>query len=231
MPVKKDLITPASIVNQFVNNVNAIILNGSKDKTNPPRFSGTGYYNNAYTNPNVAAAFSNPPAIPVDDLDFNSTAIGSTAGVGAVKSTITGADIYSTLSEIVRKLTRVRNFNSTWYHKTQGSYTLMSYITGKATFKETLPPVPGVNNVDNTATSGWTRSVNGKSTQAVTVNNPGVVKGSAIVATTINTFFDNLNKSWAAVTENDIQYVFYSCHNNCHSNCHSSCHSSGRSRR
>lgn len=232
MPNQKDIVTPSSIVNQFVNNVNAVILNGASDQNSPPLFNGSVVYNNDYTNPNYSAAFINPPAIPVADLDFKSNAVGSTASIGSVGTVVTGVSIYNTLVDLVRKLTRVRNFSSAWYHQTGSSYALITTSSGRAMFKESLPAVQGTGGIAaNTPTSGWARSINGTTTQAISVANPGIAKGSSILASSINSFFTNLNNSWAAAAVNTISYTFYSCHANCHNNCHSSCHSSGRSRR
>ena len=224
-------ITPNSIVDQFINNVNTIILSQSRDQNSPPIFVGTTYYNNAFTNPNSSVAFSNPLAIPTADLDVQSNAMGP-VGVGSKNTRVVGSTIYDVLCNVTRRLTRVRNFSSAWYHKTQDSYALINAVSGKAVFKESLPGIPGTSGIAaNSATSGWERSVNGNATQAISIPNPGIEKGKRVAASNVNAFFTNLNNSWASASANTINYKFYSCHNNCHNNCHSSCHGSGRSRR
>jgi hypothetical protein len=232
MATKKQDVTPASILETFSNNLNTVILYQAKDQSSPPTFTGSANYNNSYNNINTSTGFINPPAIPINDLDFKSNSVPPTISVGSKKSDVSGSVIYNTLCDVVKKLTRVRNFTSTWYHKTQGSYAMINTVSGKAVFKETLPAVQGTGGIaDNTASSGWTRSIDGTTLQNIAIVNPGVERGKDVLASTINQFFTNLNTSWSAAAVNTIAYTFYSCHNNCHNNCHSSCHGSGRSRR
>lgn len=233
MPNKNEHITPSSIVNQFVSNVNNIILANAVTQSNVPRFSGTVYYNYDITVTTTSVAFSNPQAIPPNDLDFSTNAGISNVQIGTKGNHILGSTMYNVLKEIVKRLTRVRNFSSSWYHRTQTSYTLVNSVSGKAMFKETLPSITGTSGIrDNSATSGWNRSINGSAIQNIEfTNNPGISKNGLITANVINQFFTNLNNYWAAAAGNRITYTLYSCHNNCHNNCHDSCHSSGRSRR
>lgn len=232
MITPKEDTTPKSVIDIFIDNINTIALNGARDQADPPLFSGTTNYNNSYGNPSVSPAFINPPAIPSADLDIKSAAVSGDVKVGSPKTSMVASVVYGTLVDITKRLTRVRKFTSTWYHKTQASYVLVNSISGKAMFKEVLPEIQGTAGVvPNTATGGWERSVNGSAVQNISVPNPGIEKGKFTLASTINQFFTNLNSSWEAAADNNISYTFYSCHNNCHSNCHSSCHGSGRSRR
>jgi hypothetical protein len=239
MPTQRNAVTPSSIMDQFIDNVNNIILVGLRHQSNVPSFSGSVEYNSPYTTPSTdpptpstyATAYSNPTAIPSNDLDSLGSAAVSSAAIGATGNAITGSTVYDTLCAITKKLTRVRNFTSAWYHKTGTTNALVTSVTGRAIFREVLPALPASNIADNAATSGWTRSVNGDATQNIAVTNPGISKGTAVTADNINTFFTNLNTSWTAAAGNSVDYTFYSCHANCHTSCHTSCHSSGRARR
>lgn len=232
MATRNTKITPGAVLNTFISNVNNIILSGAYEQINPPKFSGRTVYNNAETNINTSTAYNNPVAIPTSDLDNKSNSGINGLSIGRAGEPISGATIYNTLYNIVRKLTRVRAFTSSWYHKTQDSYTFIDSSSGKAVFRELLPSIVGKSNAkNNTASGGWERSVNGYTTQVFNISNPGIAKNSIISAENIDTFFNNMITAWNNLTLNKINYTFYSCHNNCHSNCHESCHSAGRSRR
>ena len=230
MANKNEKVVNNSFTKQFIDNINSIVLNKAVDVNTIPNFSGSARYNGSYYSAGTAVAFNNPPAIPSNDLDSIASAINEESklsNIGGTGSKVKGELIYTTLCDIVKRLTRVRNFTSKWYHKTQGSYALVASSSGKAVFKETLPPIQGTANIaNNSITSGWERSINGTTIQNVAIPNSGISDHKSILAEGLNNFFTTLNETWIAASNSPINYTFYSCHNNCHSNCHSSCHSS-----
>ena len=227
MPTAGQLITTDSILDVFLQNINAVVLAGSHHNASVPTFTGTTLYNTSYTSTATYTAYSNPEAVPAGDLDSYGSAYATASGasIGAKGQLISAATVYDVLCEVTRKMTRVRNFSSSWYHKTGGSLALVATKSGKAIFKESLPALGSFAGTLNTKNCGWERSVN-STLQAIAVDNAGVAKGNVITAANVNTFLSNLTGAWSAAAANSIQYKFYSCHNNCH--CHSNCDSRHR---
>lgn len=233
MPTKDTYVTIESIALQFVVNVNNIILASAKERLNPPYFSGRTYYNPEYTEINEFLAFWNPEAVVHSDLDdISSNGSNGAYTIRTRFEIITGATVYNVLFEIVRKLTRVREFTSTWYHKTGTTNSYIASTSGKAIFKSNLTSYASSSNAKiNSRTSGWARNISGSSLQTLSFTNPGITKDTIITADNMNKFFTNMFNAWTNLSKNKITYTFYTCHYNCHENCHQSCHGSGRSRR
>jgi hypothetical protein len=227
MVSKNQVITQPALADAFLANINSLILAGAYHNGNAPHFSGTSLYKTNYNSNITYTAYTNPQAIPTADLDSvgNALADSNINAVGIKGNIIKGATVYSVLCDVIRKMTRVRNFTSRWYHKTNGSLALVNTVSGKAIFKETLSVLNSFPETNNTLNSGWSRTTN-NTLQTISVGTSGIVKDSVIYADSVNTFLTNLNNAWAAVEENAIGYTFYSCHNNCH--CHSNCDSRHR---
>lgn len=227
MPTQDEKVTQVAFAQQFLNNVNSIILAGAYHNGSIPHFSGTTVYNPSYNNANTYTAYSNPQAVPTSDLDSaGSAAAGADiSGIGVKEDIVRGATVYNVLYEAIRRLTRVRNFTSNWYHKTNTSFALVNSVSGKAVFKESLPGIAGFPGADNTPNAGWSRTIN-DTLQPISVANSGVVHDNVMRANEVNNFFTNLNNAWAETAANAVGYTFYSCHNNCH--CHGNCDSRSR---
>ena len=233
MPDTGSLVKPFSITGQFKQNVESIIFSGAITSSNIPRFSGTVYYNPNFNNHNYYPAYSNVEAVPNTDLDSSATNEFNTLNnIGQASKIIKAYDIYITLFSIIKRLTRVRNFYSEWYHIcNDGTWAFVANKSGKAIFKENLSSIQTGGLVQNSPTFAWNRSINGTTIQNISVNNSTVSENKIISAESINSFFSALISSWRSAANNVIRYTFFSCHNNCYC-CHSSCHgNSGRSRR
>ena len=211
-------IKQADIASNFSTNVVDAIFAGAYHNANVPLFGGKVYRNTSYYAADSVLAFSAPEAIPQQDLD---APVAPAANTGLTGEKITGATVYTALTNVVANLSRVRNFNSYWYHQNNGSFSLVETKSGKAVFKPHFDALPAYSAVNSTAVAGRTRSVN-VPLQAINVDDSTVKAGKIASAANIITFFNNLKTAWSTASANAITYQLYTCHRNCHNNCHGS---------
>ena len=67
---------------------------------------------------------------------------------------------------------------------------------------------------------GWERSTNVGSQNLSVPANP-FTEGAIVKANQVTDLLNKIYNAWAAVSNNKIEYKYYSCHSNCHSSCHS----------
>lgn len=213
-----DKIKPGDMASSFSANVVATILANTFHSTNVPYFSGTVYRNSSYQGNDNVAAFADPAAVPLQDLDAYAEPI---ANIGTAGERVTGATVYTALTSIVTGLSRVRNFNSYWYHQNNASFSLVATKSGKAIFKPSLAALPVYSAIGSSAVAGWERDVN-IPLQTINVDGSDIQAGKAASAANIVAFFNRLKAAWTSASVNAITYKLYTCHRNCHNNCHGS---------
>lgn len=224
MTIAKDSITIIQDIDNFIKNIKNKIFGGTIYHSGDiPKFSGLGVYNTAYTSQTTYTALQNPEALPSGNLEALSKVKVDVVTQG--KDDVCSAPIvFNVLKEMVYNLTRVRKFQSRWYHKTGDTQALMGTVEGKAVFSKSFSALPAYNEKLNSKCVGWTRSVN-DSLQQISV--PELQKDTIMSANAMTTFLNKLDSEWDRTYNNQVEYKLYSCHNNCHDNCHSS----GRGRR
>lgn len=219
-------IIAAADVATFVSNMKSYVAGKiNYDYNSPPRFSGTSKFNSSYSNSTSYTGQSNPLAIPANDLARNN--ISSLSASKPVKEEqISGQIVFNALISLVRTMTAVKKFNSTWHNKTNSTTVIVNTVSGTAVFNSSLPSVTPYTEAGSSNCAGWTRNYNSSLENLSTAN--AFSKDSIVDDTTANTFFDNLKAEWDSLYNSKVMdYHLYTCHYNCHSNCHSS----GRHRR
>lgn len=224
MAIAKDSITIIKDVDNFVANIKSKIFGETiYHSGNIPKFSGKALYNTSHVSTATYVALQDPEAVPSSNLEALSK-VKTNVIVQSSDEVCSAQKVYDILKNMVYNLTRVRKFQSRWYHKTGKTQTLISERSGKAVFAKSLSGLPAYKEVMSSKCIGWTRSVN-NSLQQITV--PTLTQNTIMSANTMTTFLNKLDSEWNRTYNNTINYTLYSCHNNCHDNCHSS----GRGRR
>ena len=218
-------------VTTFVNNIkNYVSEKVEYDFNSPPQFTGTSVFNPAKSNKTKYPAQDNPLAIPLDNLAINDVA-ELTVNKPIKEEQISGQIVFNVLIDLVKKMTRVKKFTSTWHNKTGSTTVVVDEVSGTACFADTLLAIAAYDETSyeeaiNTNYESWTRSTE-NSLEEVSTANPFTVN-TIIDDTKANNFFDALKAEWDSLYNSKImEYHLYTCHYNCHSNCHSS----GRHRR
>lgn len=222
---QESLIAVANITT-FVNNIKGYVAGKiNYDYNSPPRFTGTSTYNPSNDNSTAYTGQSNPLAIPQNNLAKNN--IASLSVSKPVKEDqISGYTVYSVLINLVRQMTAVKKFNSTWHNKSGSTTVIVNSVSGTACFAQSLPGITAYSEKTSSNCAGWTRNYN-SSLETITTGNPFTVN-EIVDDTKANSFFDALKAEWDNLYNSKIMdYHLYTCHYNCHSNCHSS----GRHRR
>lgn len=211
-------INKADTLNTFKSNLLTAIFSGVKGTNNPPRFSGT------------AGPFSNPLALPTNQLDSTTQPSAAISGIECNAN-----ETYSAFKAVIDNLTRIRYFTSNWYFQTNNTLGLINTQSGTAIFLSTIPGLSTYNTGTKTnGYSGWSRTITGtgsstsptgsaKLTSSLTVENTlftnQEIEAAKVTPYTLNTaLFNKLFNSWAANRNNRITYNYYTCHSNCHSN-------------
>ena len=224
--VTAEKIVATADVTTFVNNIKSYVAGKiNYDYNNPPRFTGTSTFNSSYSNATSYTGQSNPVAIPISDLARNNIAsLGISKPVK--EEQVSGQTVFNVLIGLVRTMTAVEKFSSTWHNKTNGTTVIVNSVSGTAVFNPSLPDVTPYSEVGSSNCVGWTRNANSSLEKISTSNTFN--KDSIIDDAKANAFFDALKAEWDNLYNSKVmEYHLYTCHYNCHSNCHSS----GRHRR
>ena len=224
--VTAEKIVATADVTTFVNNMKSYVAGKiNYDYNSPPHFSGTSSFNPSYSNATSYTGQNNPVAIPIGDLARNN--IGSLGISNPNKEEqISGQTVFNVLISLVRTMTAVKKFNSTWHNKTNSTTVIVNTVSGTAVFNSSLPGVTPYSEVGSSNCAGWTRNYNSAVDNISTGN--VFTRDSVIDDAKANTFFDALKAEWDNLYNSKVMdYHLYTCHYNCHSNCHSS----GRHRR
>ena len=213
-----NIIDKSETLDIFKTNLLTAIFSGVKGINNMPRFVGT------------AGSFTNPVAIPTNQLDNTTKPSASLSDI-----VCQAGNTYRAFKNIIDNLTRIRYFTSNWYFQTNSTLGLVNTQSGTAIF---LARIPGLTPYSTTTmidgTSGWTRTITGTGSQVgstgtapltSTLNVENTLKENDIISVskvtpyTLNTaLFKKLYDAWASNRNNRITYNYYTCHSNCHSN-------------
>ena len=222
-----DEIIKQQVIDNFRSNLlNTIFSGNPRHSGNVPRFTKTA--GGISTAAGTSRTYTQPNAIDVGQLDSNSQ-----PSVSIPNETITAADTYNSLKEIVDKLTKIRYYTSNWYYQTNGNLALVESVEGTAIFKATIPGLDAYSSATKVdGYVGWNRQIEDSSagvgssastTTTLYVNNPFIqnqeVKADQVgnIATN-DSLFSNLYTAWMQARAKRITYTYYTCHSNCHSN-------------
>ena len=222
----KEKIVAAADVATFVNNMKSYVAGKINfDSSAPPQFTGTSTFNPSHSNRTSYTGQENPLAVPIGDLARNDI---DELGIGRnlQEEQISGKIVFDALVNLVRTMTRVKQFSSTWHNKTNSTTVIVDSVSGTAVFNPELPEVTPYEEAVSSNCIGWTRSTDSSVEKVATTNT--FTKDTIINDEKANTFFDTLKAEWDSLYNSKVmEYHLYTCHYNCHSNCHSS----GRHRR
>ena len=224
---QNDEIVKQQVVDIFKSNLlSAIFTSNLNHSGSVPTFSGTA--GGISTAAGTSKTYTNPYAIDPGQLDSNAQ-----PSVSISNAEISAADTYNSLKGIIDKLTKIRNYSSSWYYQSNDSTSLVATKSGTAIFKATIPGLTAYSTSTKVdGATGWARSVTGTSagvgssattTSTLTVTNPFVQNqeakaGQVQPRTTNGTLFKNLFDAWNTAKGKTITYTYYTCHSNCHSN-------------
>ena len=222
----EEKIVAAADAATFVNNIKSYVEGKiDYDFNSPPQFTGTSTYNPSNSNKTAYTGQANPAAIPIGDLAINNI-VDLTIGSPVREEQISGKVVFDALIGLVRTLTTVKKFSSTWHNKTNSTTVVVDSVSGTAVFNPKLPEVTPYDEAASSNCAGWTRNTDNSIEELATAN--AFTKDTIIDDEKANTFFDTLKAEWDNLyNSREMEYHLYTCHYNCHSNCHSS----GRHRR
>ena len=223
------IMKPQEIKNLFVANVTNRIMSGATD----------------------AAMFSSKVLIGVDganrhEVDASIRSVPQEDTVSVAEKTneinnipmpsagnyISGKALYKALVSTMSRMGTVRAYTAKWYHQEESEFKLVQEKSGKTVFKDRLsnitPPekdgdvyFQSVRGDSEKLNGGWERSTNMGSQNLSVPANP-FTDGTIMKPAQVTNLLDKIYNAWAAVTNNKIEYKYYSCHSNCHSSCHGS---------
>lgn len=180
---------------------------------------------------NVQYDYNNPPvypngtiAVPQSDLDTLQNGVNqwkqfATALFNGAYNNTTNC--YNVLVGMVKLLSRLHKFTSTWYVQGYGSTSNNGSVSGAGFFQENLSQLPVYTFVSGGNCSGWKRDT---SSGCLSFDaNHTIVSNNIMSATHINNYLDTVIANWReAYNSQVISYEYWTCHSNCHSSCHAS---------
>lgn len=197
-------------------------------KDNVPKFTRS--VNFGSNNVGVVG-FTNPNALPANQLDSKTIQLLSNNDTKIIASTLCNA-----MLNVTKSLNKIRRFQSSWYHREQltvgsnanisdplgGLLVLKQTITGHGVFKTSLPDVPSGVDKLNGKSEHWFRS--NYTPVELNPTSSNMIKDKMASADSYNTTLTNCYNEWLnkCYNSNTITYTYYTCHLNCHGNCHSS---------
>lgn len=201
-------------INSFNDSMNSAINNSQWWTNNYPHFSGSVNWGNNTSTGNLY--LQNPQAIPSNQFTAKSI-----EPLTITNDTISAMDLWNKMREIALTLNRIRYINAQWYHRVNGSRTLVNQFSGRAMINTSFPAVPSGSDNVNGQSQFWTRS--GGNVTLNPTKSAGQTAGQTVTASSFNSSVDNCFNEWKnkLFTNNQINYTMYTCHLNCHSNCHS----------
>lgn len=215
---KDSIMTIKDMKTLFDTNIKNKVLSQTFTSDNLPYFNNSAYRGQDGT----TTAFNKPSALPAADLMDKIEASpelmldGNITKNGIVNST----GVYNAIKACLTKLNRVRKFSAKWLHQQQGSFVQKATANGIAAFKTgELSTLKEYSSSANNAVYGWTRDVN-VADQSVTYPESTITKKAIIKINDIIAEMEAIYAAWDKIKDNEINYTFYTCHQNCHGSCH-----------